>query len=96
MQEVVNNKFEVIISGVFAYPFDESFLGKKIDNEMIAKLQEFNKKYKINEAGEGGEIETTVLDAPFFKNKIIIKDATTAFENYSGNYEITDYALEDK
>ena len=96
LQEVVDNKFEVIISGVFAYPFDESFLGKKIDKEMIAKLQEFNKKYKINEAGEGGEIETTVLDAPFFKNKIIIKDATTAFENYSGNYEITDYALEDK
>jgi len=96
LQEVVDNKFEVIISGVFAYPFDKSFLGKKIDNEMIAKLQEFNRKYQINEAGEGGEIETTVLDAPFFKNKIIIKDATTAFENYAGNYEITGYALEDK
>jgi len=96
LQEIVDNKFEVIISGVFAYPFDSSFLGKKIDNEMIAKLQEFNKKYKINEAGEGGEIETTVLNAPFFKNKIIIKDATTAYENYAGNYEIKEWELEDK
>ena len=96
LQEIVDKKFEVIISGVFAYPFDESFLGKKIDNEMIAKLKEFNEKYKINEAGEGGEIETTVLNAPFFKNKVIVKDATTTYENYAGSYEITDYALEDK
>jgi len=96
LQEVVDNKFEVIISGVFAYPFDKSFLGKKIDKEMIAKLQEFNKKYKINEAGEGGEIETTVLDAPFFKKKIIIKDATIAFENYAGTYEIKEWELEEK
>ncbi len=93
LRELIKLNFKVIISGVFAYPFDESFLGKVIDEEMIAKLLVFKEKYKINEAGEGGEIETTVLDAPFFKKEIIIKDSAQTFDKYAGTYTIKDYEL---
>jgi len=93
LNEIVKNNYNVIISGVFAYPFDKSFLGKKIDKEIIKKLLEFKEKYKINEAGEGGEIETTVLYAPFFKKEIIVKDSETSFENYAGTFLIKDFEL---
>jgi ABC transporter with metal-binding/Fe-S-binding domain ATP-binding protein len=93
LEEVVENNFKVIITGVFAFPLDESFLGKEINKEMIEKLKELMEKYKINPAGEGGEIETTVLDAPFFKKRIEIKDFEVKYKNYSGIYEIKNAEL---
>ncbi|MGC8812552.1 MAG: diphthine--ammonia ligase [Candidatus Aenigmatarchaeota archaeon] len=96
LEEIVESKFKVIITGVFAFPLDESFLGKEIDKEMIKRLEELMKKYKINPAGEGGEIETTVLDAPFFKKRIEVKDFEIKYENYSGIFEIKKAELVDK
>jgi diphthine-ammonia ligase len=93
LEEVVENNFKVIITGVFAFPLDESFLGKEINKEMIEKLKELMEKYKINPAGEGGEIETTVLDAPFFKKRVEIKDFEVKYKNYSGIYEIKNAEL---
>ncbi|MCS7123541.1 MAG: TIGR00289 family protein [Candidatus Aenigmarchaeota archaeon] len=96
LEEIVENDFKVIITGIFAYPLDESFLGKKINKKMIEKLKELAEKYKINPAGEGGEIETTVLDAPFFKKRIKIKDFEIKYKNYSGIFEIRKAELEPK
>jgi hypothetical protein len=60
---------DFIISGVFAYPLNENFLGKIIDADIVKNLLDAHEKYGINIAGEGGEIETTVLDAPMFKKR---------------------------
>jgi diphthine-ammonia ligase len=88
LEELVEIGITAIISGVFAYPLSEDFLGKKIDKAMIERLGEMKEKYKINPAGEGGEIETTVIDAPFFKKRIEIMDSDAEFENYSGVFII--------
>lgn|SRR3989338_2700366 len=88
LNEVLKNKFKVIISGIFAYPLDKSWLGKQLDRETIKKLVELKEKYKINPAGEGGEMETTVLDAPFFKKKIKILDSETDYKENSGIFII--------
>ena len=34
MNNIIDLGFEVIISGVFSYPFDESWLGRRIDKKM--------------------------------------------------------------
>lgn len=52
MKEIVSLGFEVIISGVFAYGLDESWLGRKIDDKAIDELVEINKKVGINLAFE--------------------------------------------
>lgn len=96
LEEIVESNFKAIITGVFSFPLDESFLGKEIDKEMIKKLKELKEKYKINPAGEGGEIETTVLDAPFFKKRIEIKDFEIKYKNYSGTFEIKEAELVEK
>ncbi|MEM5882658.1 MAG: TIGR00289 family protein [Candidatus Aenigmatarchaeota archaeon] len=88
LEEIVESNFKVIITGVFAFPLDESFLGKEIDIQMIKKLKELMEKYKINPAGEGGEIETTVLDAPFFKKRVEVKKFVINYKNYSGTFDI--------
>ena len=96
LKELVENNFKVIISGVFAFPLDKSFLGKIIDKEMIEKLKKLMEKYDLNPAGEGGEIETTVLDAPFFRKKIEVIDYEIFYENNSGVFRIKNARLVDK
>jgi len=60
----------------------------KIEYVPGKKLVELKEKYKINPAGEGGEMETTVLDAPFFKKKIKILDSETDYKENSGIFII--------
>lgn len=88
LNEVINSGIKAIVSGVFAFPLEKDMLGKTIDKDLINKLASLQEKYKINPAGEGGEIETTVLNAPFFKKKIEIVDSTVKYENYSGTFII--------
>ena len=88
LESLIKKKFKVIISGIFAYPLDETWLGKQIDPEVIARLVELQAKYGISPSGEGGEIETTVLDAPMFKQKLEITDATVDAKGNSGVYII--------
>jgi diphthine-ammonia ligase len=74
LETLVEKNFKVVISGIFAYPLDEKWLGKQINVDVIARLVELQSKYGISPSGEGGEIETTVLDAPMFNQKIEIVD----------------------
>ncbi|UCH32178.1 MAG: TIGR00289 family protein [Candidatus Bathyarchaeota archaeon] len=84
LQELVELKFKVIITGVFAYGFDERWLGRLIDAETIKALLELSYKHQISLAGEGGEYETLVLDAPFFDRRIALTAAKKIWENGSG------------
>ncbi|MCK4428996.1 MAG: diphthine--ammonia ligase [Candidatus Aenigmarchaeota archaeon] len=70
LEELIKNKFEIILTGVFAYPLDKSWIEKKIDRNFVEEMKELNRKYKISPAGEGGEFETLVLDCPLFKKKL--------------------------
>ena len=88
LEELVAKGFKVIISGVFAYPLDESWLGKEIDKELIERLVLLGKEFGLSPAGEGGEIETTVLDAPLFKKKIEVLDYALEARGNSGVFII--------
>lgn len=80
--------FKTIISGVFAYPLDKKWLGKQINEIMIENLMDISREYGLSPSGEGGEIETTVLDAPLFKKKIEILDFEVEAKGNSGIFRI--------
>jgi ABC transporter with metal-binding/Fe-S-binding domain ATP-binding protein len=88
LEEIVAKGFRVIISGVFAYPLDKDWLGKEIDKELIEKLVFLGKEFGLSPSGEGGEIETTVLDAPLFKKKIEVLDCGVEAKGNSGVFGI--------
>lgn len=73
MQEVIDSGVEAIITSVSADGLDKTWLGRKIDQEMIEELKALHQKNQINIAFEGGEAETLVLDSLLFKKKIIIE-----------------------
>lgn len=72
LKELIKNRFKIIIIGVFAYPLNEKWLGRKIDNNFIDDIKLLNNKYGINPAGEGGEFESFVLDCPLFRKDLKI------------------------
>lgn len=72
INELIENKFDAIIVGVFAYPLDKTWLGRKIDTEYLEEVKILSGKYGISIAGEGGEFESFVLNCPMFKKKIKI------------------------
>ena len=96
LEELLENRFEVIISGVFAYPFDEEWLGKVIDKQTCKDLKNMQKMYEINPAGEGGEIETYVVDCPLFEKKIEIIETRSNYDNYAGTEDIVSARLVEK
>lgn len=73
LNELLKNKFKIVIIGVFAYPLNKSWLGRIIDEKFIEEVRTLKEKYKIHPAGEGGEFETFVLDCPLFKKPLKVK-----------------------
>jgi len=96
LHELLQKEFEIIISGVFGYPLDETWLGKTIDENRIQKLGVLQQQYQLNPAGEGGEIETLVINCPLFSKRIHVHDSKITYENHAGNYHITKATLEEK
>ena len=96
LEELLRKQFKVIISGVFAYPLDEKWLGKQIDTQLIDRLVDLQQKYGLSPSGEGGEIETTVLDAPLFKKKIDVLDYSIEAKGNSGVFRIKQARLVSK
>jgi len=96
LREMLKEDFEIIITAVAAEGFDENWLGKRIDEECLKDLIELNKKYGINIVGEGGEMETFVLDCPLFDKKIEITKAEKIWKDNNGIYEIKDAKFVEK
>ena len=96
MEEIIDLGFEVIITSVAAEGLDESWLGKKIDREVLGEIIELNKKYGIHIGFEGGEAETLVLDCPIFNKRIKIIESEKIWERDSGYFLIKEAELENK
>jgi len=96
LEELLARQFKVIVTGIFAYPLDERWLGKEIDHNMIKRLLALQDQYAISPSGEGGEIETTVLDAPMFKKRMEIVDFEVAARGNSGVFRIKQARLVSK
>jgi diphthine-ammonia ligase len=96
LEETVAKGFKTVISGVFAYPLDKKWLGKQIDEALIQKLVALSEEYGLSPSGEGGEIETTVLDAPLFKKKIEVLDSEVEAQGNSGVFRIKQARLTEK
>jgi len=96
LEETVAEGFKTLISGVFAYPLDKRWLGKQIDADLIEKLVALSQKYGLSPSGEGGEMETTVLDAPLFKKKIEVLDFEVEAKGNSGVFRIKKARLTEK
>ncbi len=88
LRDQVHAGFHILVVGVFAEGFDETWLGRTIDLETIDDLVLLHKKHGINIAGEGGEYETLVLSGPSFFQKVVIDASEKTWNRDSGVYQV--------
>ena len=93
LKKLQTHNISSIITGIAAEPFDESWLGKEIDSSTVNELLLYSKKYRINPAGEGGEFESLVINAPMFSKKLEILSSKIHYSNFSGRLEIIEAEL---
>jgi asparagine synthase (glutamine-hydrolysing) len=89
--DLIENKFRVVIVGVAAYPLDENFLGREINEAFILEMEKLRDEFEINPAGEGGEFESFVLDCPLFEKGLEIKGFEDFGEGNSWRRELEIY-----
>jgi ABC transporter with metal-binding/Fe-S-binding domain ATP-binding protein len=93
LEELMQKRFKIVIVGVYAYGFTEDWLGKQLDPSTITALTNLSQKYHLSLVGEGGEYESLVLDAPFFKQRIEIIKTETVWEKQGGYLQVNQAQL---
>ena len=90
--------FTVLFSTIASMGFTRTDLGRKLDQEMYDRILSLHQKYGLSIGGEGVEYETLVLDAPFYKKRIIIEEAAKEWDESKlfGYYRIEKMRLESK
>ncbi|MBT3298536.1 diphthine--ammonia ligase [archaeon] len=97
MEELISHNFEIIFTSIAAYGLDKSWLNKVIDKEDLIRLNNLKDKIGSNQAGEGGEFESLVLDCPLFKKKLQIIDSDILQDSeYSARLIVKKAELVDK
>jgi len=93
MTEIIDSDMEFIFSAVAALGLDEKWLGKKADQTTLNRLIDLNRLYSVDVCGEGGEFETLVLDAPWFRKRLEILKAEKVWDGSSGRYLVSEAVL---
>jgi len=93
LREMFELKMETIIVGVYAHGFTSEWLGRKIDKAATNELIELNERFQVSLVGEGGEYETLVLDAVFFKKRIELIESEKIWQGGSGYLLVKKAAL---
>jgi len=97
LRELVGLGFEVVVSRVAALGLGVEWLGRRLDEEAVVELVELSRRFGVSVVGEGGEYETLVLDAPFFREKKIeLVEVERVWERQSGYLKVKKAHLTDK
>ncbi|NQV40601.1 MAG: diphthine--ammonia ligase [Nitrosopumilus sp.] len=93
MNELIDSKFNFIMTTVSSDGLDDSWLGKTISKSDILSLKHLSEKFGFNLNFEGGEAETFVINCPLFTNSIKINQSQKKWDGYRGRFEIVDAGL---
>lgn len=93
LEDMVHAGLEFMVVGVYAHGLDEGWLGKVVTSSAIKELERLRDRYSISVSGEGGEIETYVLDSPNFSRRIVVGKAEASWRRDSGTYIIHEASL---
>ena len=91
MHEMIGANIKAMIVGVYADGFDESWLGRMIDEDTLKDLNALKKKHGISVMGEGGEYESLTIDSPLQSGPLRIRSSKKEWKNMSGTMTVDLY-----
>jgi uncharacterized protein (TIGR00290 family) len=95
IEEFIELGFKAIVVSCQADKFGRDFVGRYIDNDLLAELKTKN----ICPCGENGEFHTLVVDGPIFRKRIEIVESEPVFKEGFWKYwflDIRKYRVVDK
>ncbi len=93
LDEVIEAGMEVVVTAVAAMGLDERWLGRVLDRDAAGELKELSLRHGFDVCGEGGEMETLVVDAPWFGKRLEIVEARKAWDGVRGSYVVEEARL---
>ena len=93
MRDLVREGFRVMVVSVQAYGLPENLVGRVLDEETVEDIVRRAEKYGFNPAFEGGEAETLVLDAPLFREQLVVEGRPVKLGPHHYFYEIVSARL---
>ncbi len=93
LDKVIEAGMEIVVTAVAAMGLDERWLGRVLDRDAAGELKELSLRYGFDVCGEGGEMETLVVDAPWFGKRLEIVEARKAWDGVRGSYVVEEARL---
>ncbi len=96
LRRLLTRGFEIMVVAVAAAGLGEGWLGRIIDERAVDELALLRDKYGVHPAGEGGEMETLVLDCPLFIRRLEPRKVEKIWRGYYGYLIVHEAALTSK
>jgi len=80
----VASGMEILVTSISAEGLGEEWLGRRIDERAMGELLDLSRRFGINPAGEGGEYETLVVHAPFFRRRLAVREVGRIWDGTRG------------
>jgi len=96
LNEMLRSGMVIVFSAVAAQGLDRGWLGAKLDRQAVNRLVGLRDRFGVDPCGEGGEYESLVLDAPWFRYRIEVRRAERSWDGVSGRYRVVEANLRPK
>lgn len=96
VRDYLHAGLSIVFSSVSAEGLDATWLGRSWDEATVDDLLGLHETRGVHPCGEGGEFETFVLDAPFFKKRIVVDRAEAVWSGGAGVWRVDEAHLERK
>ena len=97
VEEEISAGLDIRLVHLAAEPLTPELLGRRFDRELVAELERRSRARRpVHLAGEGGEFETLVVDAPFFRERLEHGETRTVLTPTTSRHEVRSARLKAK
>jgi diphthine-ammonia ligase len=93
LREMLSEGMTIMVTAVAARGLNEMWLGRVLDDNAVEELAALHRRFGVDVCGEGGEMETLVIDAPWFGSRLEVVKATTHWDGIRGMYRVEEARL---
>ena len=97
VREEIDAGLDIRVVHLAAEPLTPELIGRRLDRSLLEEIEHRSSTVrKVNVAGEGGEFETLVVDAPFFGSKLHLDETEISTAGGATRWSVRRAHLEPK
>jgi ABC transporter with metal-binding/Fe-S-binding domain ATP-binding protein len=93
LDEMISAGLVIVVTAVAAMGLDSTWLGRFLDDEASDELKKIHERFGVDVCGEGGEMETLVVDAPWFMSRLELVQTRPEWDEIRGAYLVEEAKL---